>query len=162
MERGTPQGKHQSANLSGTQYLNVPMSPLQGSYDDGRHSPSEAKMEDAMHMVLNRRYLEHDVHAMFSALMEHARQWYEWRTETVEGSLAQSRSSKVQVSVFVDYEFSQTTDTLRLAAKERKDHRDERTPAGGRAEAGRSSAGEASRGCGYRGSDMGNVSVTDI
>lgn len=100
LERRSPQGKRQSGNLAGSQYLDIPMSPLQGSYDDGRHSPSEAKMEDAMHMVLNRRYLEHDVHAMFSALMEHARQWYEWRTETVEGSLAQSRSSKVQVSAF--------------------------------------------------------------
>jgi hypothetical protein len=48
--------------------------------------------------VLDRRFLEHDVWDVFEALMQHARHWYEWRRETVEGSLAQSRNQKTKVS----------------------------------------------------------------
>ena len=78
-------------------HLSVPMSPLLNSFDDGRHSPSGAKMEDAMFMVLDRRYLEHDAWELFAVLMQHARHWYEWRRETVEGSLAESRRQNTKV-----------------------------------------------------------------
>ncbi|KAJ9104052.1 hypothetical protein QFC19_004186 [Naganishia cerealis] len=93
-----PAKNSQSSYIGNDRYLNVPMSPLQSQLEDGRHSPSGEKMEDAMYMVLDRRFLEHDVHGLFVKLMEHAGSWYEWRTETIEGSLAQDRSKQKQVT----------------------------------------------------------------
>lgn len=92
----TPE-KSQSSPMAKDAYLAVPVSPLLSQLEDGRHSPSGEKMQDAMHMVLDRRFLEHDVYGLFVKLMEHARSWYEWRTETVEGSLAQDQDRRNQV-----------------------------------------------------------------
>lgn len=137
-------------------HLTVPMSPLQDSFDDGRHSPSGAKMEDAMFMVLDRRYLEHDAQDVFAVLMQHARHWYEWRRETVEASLAQSKGQKTKVNLSVRCQGSFANSPKK--AGQRSNHRDERTSARGLAEASRSRSGEAARRCGDRRPDMGNVS----
>ncbi|KAJ9113622.1 hypothetical protein QFC22_005930 [Naganishia vaughanmartiniae] len=90
--------KRQSSSMAKNSYLTVPMSPLLSQIEDGRHSPSGEKMQDAMHMVLDRRFLEHDVYGLFVKLMEHARSWYEWRTETVVGSLAQDQNKRNQAT----------------------------------------------------------------
>ncbi|KAJ9096810.1 hypothetical protein QFC21_005081 [Naganishia friedmannii] len=90
--------KSQSSSMIKDSYLNVPISPLLSQFEDGRHSPSGEKMQDAMQMVLDRRFLEHDVYGLFVKLMEHARSWYEWRTETVEGSLAQDQNKRNQAT----------------------------------------------------------------
>jgi TBC1 domain family protein 5 len=91
--------KSQSSSVVKDSYLTVPISPLLNQFEDGRHSPSGEKMQDAMHMVLDRRFLEHDVYGLFVKLMEHARSWYEWRTETVQGSLAQDQNRRNQVRI---------------------------------------------------------------
>jgi TBC1 domain family protein 5 len=58
--------------------VDIAFSPLQeGS------SPSSARLEESMKLVLDRDFVEHDAYSLFCRLMETGRDWYEWRTEAV-------------------------------------------------------------------------------
>jgi TBC1 domain family protein 5 len=54
----------------------TPYSPLASTPED----------TDAPSLVLDRDYLEHDTYALFVGLMDGAKGWYEWRSETVGSS----------------------------------------------------------------------------
>lgn len=40
-------------------------------------------LEETMNLVLDRRFVEHDVYQLFCRLMEHVKDCYEWRAESV-------------------------------------------------------------------------------
>lgn len=43
--------------------------------------------EEAMYATLDARYMEHDAHALFGAIMKSAKSSYEWRAEEITVSL---------------------------------------------------------------------------
>lgn len=55
--------------------------------EDTMRSPlARDSTEEAMYTTLDQRYIEHDAHALFVAIMKSAKSSYEWRSEDISVS----------------------------------------------------------------------------
>lgn len=60
---------------------------LKRSEKEGLRSPlARDSREEAMYTTLDQRFIEHDAHVLFVAIMKSAKSSYEWRSEEISVS----------------------------------------------------------------------------